>query len=143
MPSLSVPWFRWDVQLRTSEPPRLSTYETRPERWPYKAPHAQGYRFSSVSVTQPRIVLNANVFGIKSRWLRSHQCVAALRMPWAPEQKVGTMVQDHALRHGLIVRAIGDRIAFTPPLVIAAEQNGEMCQRFKLAFDDAQTAIKA
>ncbi len=65
------------------------------------------------------------------------------RTPWAPEQKVGTMVQDHALRHGLIVRAIGDRIAFTPPLIITAEQIGEMCKRFKLALDDAQTAIKA
>ena len=65
------------------------------------------------------------------------------RTPWAPEQKVGTMVQDHALRHGLIVRAIGDRIAFTPPLIITAEQIGEMCKRFKLALDDAQSAIEA
>ena len=64
------------------------------------------------------------------------------RTPWAPEQKVGTMVQDHALRHGLIVRAIGDRIAFTPPLIITEEQIGEMCRRFKLALDDARTDLK-
>lgn len=63
---------------------------------------------------------------------------AKARTPWAPEQKVGTMVMDHALRHGLIVRAIGDRIAFTPPLIITEEQIGEMCKRFKLALDDAK-----
>ncbi|MGQ3300850.1 aminotransferase class III-fold pyridoxal phosphate-dependent enzyme, partial [Reyranella sp.] len=63
---------------------------------------------------------------------------AKARTPWAPEQKVGTMVMDHALRHGLIVRAIGDRIAFTPPLIITEEQIGEMCKRFKLALDDTK-----
>ncbi|TAJ85067.1 MAG: aminotransferase class III-fold pyridoxal phosphate-dependent enzyme [Reyranella sp.] len=63
---------------------------------------------------------------------------AKARTPWAPEQKVGTMVMDHALRHGLIVRAIGDRIAFTPPLIITEEQIGEMCKRFRLALDDAK-----
>ena len=67
---------------------------------------------------------------------------AHARIPWAHEQKVGTMVQDHALRHGLIVRAIGDRIAFTPPLIITEEQIGEMCRRFKLALDDARTDLK-
>ncbi len=67
---------------------------------------------------------------------------AKARTPWAPEQKVGTMVQDHALRHGLIVRAIGDRIAFTPPLIITEEQIGEMCRRFKLALDDARADLK-
>ena len=67
---------------------------------------------------------------------------AKARTPWAPEQKVGTMVMDHALRHGLIVRAIGDRIAFTPPLIITEEQVGEMCRRFKLALDDAEKDLK-
>jgi 4-aminobutyrate--pyruvate transaminase len=63
---------------------------------------------------------------------------AKARVPWAPEQKVGAMVMDHALRHGLIVRAIGDRIAFTPPLIITEEQIGEMCKRFKLALEDTR-----
>lgn len=63
---------------------------------------------------------------------------AHARTPWAPEQKVGTMVMDHALHHGLIVRAIGDRIAFTPPLIITEDQIGEMCKRFGLALDDAK-----
>jgi 4-aminobutyrate--pyruvate transaminase len=67
---------------------------------------------------------------------------AKARTPWAPEQKVGTMVMDHALRHGLIVRAIGDRIAFTPPLIITEEQIGEMCKRFRLALDDARKDLQ-
>ena len=66
---------------------------------------------------------------------------AKARTPWAVEQKVGTMVMDHALRHGLIVRAIGDRIAFTPPLIITEEQIGEMCKRFRLALDDAKNDL--
>lgn len=36
------------------------------------------------------------------------------------------------------MRAIGDRIAFTPPLIITEEQIGEMCRRFRLALDDAK-----
>ncbi len=68
---------------------------------------------------------------------------AKARTPWAPEQKAGTKVQDHALRHGLIVRAIGDRIAFTPPLIITEEQIAEMCRRFKLALDDAKKDLGA
>ncbi|MBS0519482.1 MAG: aminotransferase class III-fold pyridoxal phosphate-dependent enzyme [Proteobacteria bacterium] len=66
----------------------------------------------------------------------------AMRTPWPAELKVGTTVQDIALKHGLIVRAIGDRIAFTPPLIITKEQIGEMCRRFGVALDEAQKALK-
>jgi len=67
---------------------------------------------------------------------------AKVRTPWAPEQKVGTMVQDHALRHGLIVRAIGDRIAFTPPLIISDAELREMCARFGRALDAAWERLR-
>jgi 4-aminobutyrate--pyruvate transaminase len=65
------------------------------------------------------------------------------RTPWPAERKVGTLVQDLALKHGLIVRAIGDRIAFTPPLIITQDEIAEMCRRFGLALDEAQAAMKA
>lgn len=65
----------------------------------------------------------------------------ATRTPWPAELKVGTTVQDIALKHGLIVRAIGDRIAFTPPLIITKEQVGEMCRRFGVALDEAQKTL--
>ena len=65
------------------------------------------------------------------------------RTPWPTDRKVGILVQDFALKHGLIVRAIGDRIAFTPPLIITTEQIGEMCRRFGLALDDAKRELQA
>jgi len=65
------------------------------------------------------------------------------RTPWPADKKVGVMVQDHALKHGLIVRAIGDRIAFTPPLIITTAEIGEMCRRFGLALEDARRELQA
>jgi len=41
-----------------------------------------------------------------------------------------------AQAHGLIVRALGDRIAFSPPLVISGEEIDEMFARFRRALDD-------
>jgi 4-aminobutyrate--pyruvate transaminase len=40
-----------------------------------------------------------------------------------------------AEEEGLIVRAIGDTIAFCPPLVISAGEVAELHQRFKRALD--------
>jgi 4-aminobutyrate---pyruvate transaminase len=64
------------------------------------------------------------------------------RTPWPAEQRVAIKVQDLALRHGLIVRAITDRIAFTPPLIINETQIREMCRRFGLALDDARKELE-
>ena len=38
---------------------------------------------------------------------------------------------------GLIVRAIGDRVAFTPPLIMDEAEIGEMCRRFGQGLDAA------
>ena len=46
-------------------------------------------------------------------------------------------MQQACERAGLIVRAIGDRIAFTPPLVIAEDEIAEMCRRFGRGLDAA------
>jgi 4-aminobutyrate---pyruvate transaminase len=47
------------------------------------------------------------------------------------------VVQDECQKAGLIVRAIGDRIAFTPPLVITRSEIEEMLARFRTALDAA------
>ena len=47
--------------------------------------------------------------------------------PLPAAAKAGLMVQDKCHEAGLIVRAIGDRIAFTPPLIITEAEIGEMC----------------
>ena len=65
------------------------------------------------------------------------------RTPWPAEQRIAIKVQDQALRHGLIVRAIADRIAFTPPLIINETQIQEMCRRFGRALDDVRKELEA
>ena len=50
--------------------------------------------------------------------------------------QVGAHVFDRGHEHGLIVRAIGDTIAFCPPLIITEEQVGDMVARFGRALDD-------
>jgi 4-aminobutyrate--pyruvate transaminase len=66
----------------------------------------------------------------------------ATRTPFAAEQKIGNLVMDKCQEYGLIVRAIGDRIAFTPPLIITEEQIGEMCGLFKRGLDAAWAEIR-
>ena len=51
-------------------------------------------------------------------------------------------MQEKCHEAGLIVRAIGDRIAFTPPLIITAAEIGEMCARFRTGLDAAWAALQ-
>lgn len=53
-----------------------------------------------------------------------------------PAQKVGPWLLDRALEHGLIIRALGDRIGFSPPLVMSPAEIDEMYARFGRALDD-------
>ena len=52
------------------------------------------------------------------------------------ERRVAPFLLDRALDHGLIVRALGDRIAFSPPLVINQSEIEEMFKRFGKALDN-------
>ena len=58
-----------------------------------------------------------------------------------PGRKVGPYLLDRALEHGLIIRALGDRIAFSPPLVITPAEIDHMYDRFARALDDTQAWI--
>ena len=64
------------------------------------------------------------------------------RTPFAPALKIGQKVQDACFRRGLIVRCIGDRIAFTPPLIITAEQITEVVRLFRLSLDAVWAEIR-
>lgn len=66
----------------------------------------------------------------------------AKRTPFAPEAKAGIVVQDECQKQGLFVRAIGDRIAFTPPLVITAAEIDEMLVKFRAGLDAALPRLK-
>jgi len=64
------------------------------------------------------------------------------RTPFQPGQKIGLLVQQKCHEAGLVVRAIGDRIAFTPPLIITEAEIGEMCRRFGEGLDAAWLAMR-
>ena len=53
-----------------------------------------------------------------------------------PVGKVGSYLMGRAEEHGLIVRALADRAAFSPPLIITEDEIGEMLARFRRALDD-------
>jgi 4-aminobutyrate--pyruvate transaminase len=63
------------------------------------------------------------------------------RTPFAPSQKIGILVQQKCHEAGLVVRAIGDRIAFTPPLIMTEAEIAELCRRFGQGLDAAWMAM--
>jgi 4-aminobutyrate--pyruvate transaminase len=63
------------------------------------------------------------------------------REAFDPARKVGPYLLERALEHGLIVRALGDRIGFSPPLVITPAEIDDMYGRFARALDDTQAWI--
>jgi 4-aminobutyrate--pyruvate transaminase len=65
----------------------------------------------------------------------------ATKAPFPAAAKAGALVMDKAHGEGLIVRAIGDRIAFTPPLIITEAEIRDMCARFGRAIDAAWAAL--
>ena len=60
----------------------------------------------------------------------------ATRAPFDPARKVGQYLVARAQAHGLIIRALGDRIGFSPPLIISADEIDDMYARFARALDD-------
>lgn len=70
----------------------------------------------------------------------------ATRTPFDPAKKAGPRLAELALEQGLIVRAMGDTIAFCPPLIITAEQLTELFARFEhtmLRFEQAFSGVAA
>ena len=66
----------------------------------------------------------------------------ARRIPFDAALKVGNRVDDAAKRHGLIVRVVGDRLVFAPPLVIEADEIEEIGMRLSRALDDVAADLK-
>jgi 4-aminobutyrate--pyruvate transaminase len=51
-------------------------------------------------------------------------------------------IQDQAKANGLILRFIGNRVAFSPPLIITEEQVDEMLARLKKTLDKAHSELR-
>jgi adenosylmethionine-8-amino-7-oxononanoate aminotransferase len=58
------------------------------------------------------------------------------RIAFDPALGVGARVDEAARRHGLILRVVGDRLVFAPPLVIEADEIEEIGERLEHALDD-------
>ena len=66
----------------------------------------------------------------------------AARIPFEPELKLAERFQENSLKHGLIPRAVGDRLVFAPPLIITEAEIAEMSDRFGRALDDTWAEIR-
>ncbi|WP_066733183.1 aspartate aminotransferase family protein [Cupriavidus sp. D384] len=60
----------------------------------------------------------------------------AERQSFDPTLKAGPRVAQLAQQHGLIVRAMGDTLAFCPPLIITPSQIDDLFERFDRAMAD-------
>ena len=67
----------------------------------------------------------------------------ATKARFDPVGKVGMKVFNRAHDHGLIIRAIGDSIAFCPPMIITTAQVDEMLKRFAATLDDVTAWVAA
>lgn len=60
-----------------------------------------------------------------------------------PARSVGARLEENARKRGLILRLVGDRVAFSPPLIITAAELREMAARLRAALDDTLTEVEA
>src|SRR5439155_18514887 len=58
-----------------------------------------------------------------------------------PAHKVPAYLERRALEHGLVVRALADTIACTPPLIIEEAEIDELLARLGRAFDDTEAWV--
>jgi len=65
----------------------------------------------------------------------------ASKEPFDPGDGVGAFCGGRAQDHGLIVRPLGDSVAFSPPLIITEDEIGEMITRFALALDETEAMV--
>jgi putrescine aminotransferase len=56
---------------------------------------------------------------------------------------IGSLVRNHALANGLILRATGDRMLASPPLVISHAEVDEMARITKIALDAAWKELRS
>jgi len=65
----------------------------------------------------------------------------AAKTPFDPGQGAGNVLNANLYKHGLILRQIGDAMAFSPPLVITEAEIDDMLERFGKALDDTELAL--
>jgi len=66
----------------------------------------------------------------------------ATKTPFEPAHAVGPFLARRTHHHGLILRALGDSIAFSPPLTINEAEIDLMLERFGAALDDTWAMVR-
>jgi 4-aminobutyrate--pyruvate transaminase len=66
----------------------------------------------------------------------------ATRASFEPSAGVGPFLVRRGHHHGLILRALGDSIAFCPPLIITEAEIDLMLERFALALEDTADMVR-
>jgi 4-aminobutyrate--pyruvate transaminase len=66
----------------------------------------------------------------------------ASKAPFDPQEAVGEFLGKRAHHHGVIIRAMGDSIAFCPPLIINEQEIDLMFERFSKALDDTLAMVR-
>jgi len=64
------------------------------------------------------------------------------RTLFAPAGRVGGILDRHARKRGLILRIVGDRVVFTPPLIIDETEVDETMRRWRGALDDTWNEVR-
>ena len=64
------------------------------------------------------------------------------RQPFDPAIGVARRIDAHAQERGLILRVVGDRLVFAPPLIITEGDIDEMLARLKPALDATWAEVR-
>ena len=62
----------------------------------------------------------------------------ATKTPFDPIGQAGAYLVTRAQAHGLILRNLGDSVAFSPPLIITEPQVDDLLERFGQALDETE-----
>jgi 4-aminobutyrate---pyruvate transaminase len=66
----------------------------------------------------------------------------ANKVPFGPSEDVGGFLVKRGHQHGIILRAMGDSIAFCPPLIITEQEIDLLLERFGLALADTLAEVR-
>ncbi len=65
----------------------------------------------------------------------------ATKRSFDPAHGVGSNLAKFLEGHGAILRALGDTIAFCPPMIITEDELNELFNRFELALADTEAYV--
>ncbi|MCX8281358.1 aminotransferase [Phyllobacterium sp. 0TCS1.6C] len=65
----------------------------------------------------------------------------ATKRPFNPADGVGPALARFLEGHGAVLRAVGDAIAFCPPMIITEDELNELFNRFELALADTEALV--